>query len=274
VAWWAVARFGISVALLSVALSGIALLTAHLVAVPWAGLSWWTVTRRCVSMAAALSLWWCIRYAERRSLGSYGLGPLRAGKRDLARGLALGAGTLVVLLGLGLAVGLVRLQITPDQGKLWRTVIGFLPAAGVVGLLEELVFRGFLLRHLLACSTAVAVLASSACYALVHLKHPAMDWAVGRELIGLGVLGAVLAMTVLRTRTLYLAIGLHASLAYGVRVNKLLLEFPEPSLCWLTGTTRLVNGLLSWLALLGIGGIVLWWTRPSSQRGGSCHGEG
>ena len=87
------------------------------------------------------------------------------------------------------------------------------------------------------------------------------------QLGGLFLLGEVLSLSYLRTGQLYLPMGLHAVLAYGVRVNKLLIEFTDLSLSWLVGTSRLVNGLASWVMLLGIGGIVFWRGRFSNEGG-------
>jgi hypothetical protein len=87
------------------------------------------------------------------------------------------------------------------------------------------------------------------------------------ELAGLFFLGFVLAFSYLRTQQLYVAVGLHASLAYGARVNKLLVTVSDPSLAWLTGTSRLVNGLLGWAVLAGIGGIIARWARPPHEGG-------
>ena len=55
--------------------------------------------------------------------------------------------------------------------------------------------------------------------------------------------------------------GLHAVLAYGARVNKLVIEFHDLSQSWLSGTSRLVNGLVGWIALGSIGALIWWWTR-------------
>lgn len=260
----ALGRFGLGVIVLSLAFS--------LLVLPWVDLPWWNVVRRCVSIAAALSLWWCVKIVERRSFGAYGLVSFREGQRHLRFGILLGAATLAVMAALGLLTGACSIALTPDRAKLWRTVLGFIPAAGAVGLLEELVFRGFILQHLLAVSRAGAVFASSALYSLVHLKAPAMTLMTSLELVGLCLLGAVLALSCLQTRQLYLAIGLHAVLAYGARVNKLVVAFNDSSNAWLVGTSRLVNGLASWIALLVIAGIVVWWSR-SSQRGGVQHGD-
>lgn len=244
-------------------------LVLTLLAHPWLSLSWWRVFRRCVSIASAISLWLVISKAEHRSIRSYGFLAPRAGKRQFLFGLGLGLGTLGIVFGIGLAGGLYRISITPDAVKLWRVVVGFIPAALLVGILEELVFRGFLLQHLLRYSTSAAVIASSALYSLVHLKGAEMDLALSmRELAGLFLLGVVLALSYLRTSQLYLAVGLHAALAYGARVNKLVMEIlPDESIGWFVGTSRLVNGALGWGALLAMGGIMVWWT-SSSHRGG------
>jgi len=249
-----VIRFGVSTILISAVLS--------LAMLPWLHLSWWVVFRRCVSIGAALSVWLCAKL-ERRSLRSYGLPGVRAGKADLLFGLLLGLGTLGLMLLLGLASGACRIDITPDQMKLWQILIGFLPAAVLVSVLEELVFRGVILQRLLAFSKPVAVVMSSALYAVVHLKNSALTLGTWLELGGLFLLGSVLALSYLVTHQLSLAIGVHGALAYGARINKLVIGIPETSLSWLVGTSRLVNGLAGWLALLGIGGMILWWARRS-----------
>ena len=260
-AWLSVLRFGLCVLLISVVLS--------LLALPWLHLSWWKVLRRCVSIGAALSLWLCATKFEHRPLTSYGLsGWAGAGKGQVVFGLILGCGALGLLLAVGLASGSCTLELTPDRWKLYRVMLGFLPAAPLVGLLEELTFRGFLLQHLRSCSRSLAIIVSSGLYAVVHLKTLAWTDATSRELIGLFLLGVVLAVSALRTGTLYMAIGLHAVLAYGARVNKVLMGFTESSSAWLVGTSRLVNGVTSWVVLLAIGAVVVWWTQPQ-RRGGA-----
>lgn len=260
-AWRSVALYGLAVILLSALLS--------LAVFPWTGLSWWKVFRRCVSIAAALSLWLFIRTIERRSFGSYGLQRFKEGSRHLRWGVMLGGLGLALLFACGLASGMVRIQITPDHGKLLATLIGFLPVAALVGTLEELVFRGFILQHLAVCSKMLGLMVSSTVYALVHVRTAELTPALGRELVGLFLLGAVLAFSYFVTGRLSLAIGLHAVLAYGARVNKLLIEFTDASVVWLAGTSRLVNGVAAWLMLLALGGVIAWWAR--SLHGGEVH---
>lgn len=255
-----VARFTACVLAVGLVLTGLAM--------PWVEMPWWKVFRRCASIAAAISLWLCVQRFERRSWASYGLARSREAARQLGVGLLLGLGTLGLMLMLGLLTGACQMHVTPDRLRLWRTVLGFLPAAGLVSVLEELVFRGFILQHLLLVSRGFAVIASSVAYALIHLKGAeTVTLALGMELVGLMLLGIVLCLSYLSTRQLFLAIGLHAAFAYGARVNKLLITFPDPSLSWLVGTSRLVNGLASWAALLAVAGIVVWWAKASSHQG-------
>jgi uncharacterized protein len=259
--WISVLRFTV----LTVLSTGV--LTA--LAVPLIDLEPWRIFRRCASIGAALSLWICATRFDHRSFRSFGLQPLREGQRGLRAGLMLGAGTLLVMLGIGLLTGACEIAVSADQAKLWRTMLLFLPGAVLVSVLEELIFRGYLLQHLVSCSPWIGIVVSSAAYALVHLKTPEWTTQTWLELGGLYLLGTVLSLTALRTRSLSMAIGLHAALAYGARVNKLLIRFPDGSDAWLTGTSRLVNGLIGWLALGLIGGMVWWWTRRAQGGGGN-----
>jgi len=257
--WRLLLQFGLYTVLICLFLS--------IAIMPWLTLSWWKVFRRCASIAAALSLWLVIRRSEGRSIGSYGFANRRAGKSQLALGLVVGVGTLALLLAVGLLVGACRIQVTPNTGRLWNTVIGFVPAALLIGVLEELVFRGMILQNLLKSSTPFAVIASSVLYAVVHVRTTVFGADIVFELIGLFLLGSVLALSYLATGQLYLAVGLHASLAYGARVNKLFLEFPRAMPTWVVGTNRIVNGLVAWLVLGAIAGLMVWWMRRSRTGG-------
>jgi membrane protease YdiL (CAAX protease family) len=232
---------------------------------PLVNLSWWKTFRRCVSIAAALSLWIVIKRVERRSLRSYGFSNVATGGRELLLGLGLGLLGLCVMLGLGLMMGFCQIALSPNRLKLWTLLIGFLPAALLVGVLEEFVFRGFLLQRLMGYSKWIAVIGSSAAYALVHLKSPEVSALTYLELGGLFLLGWLLSLSYLKTRQLFMAVGLHAMLAYGSRVNKLIVSFPNVELSWLTGTSRLVNGLLGWGILLALGWIVAVAVKPSKE---------
>ena len=260
----AIGLFTLSVLLLSLLFS----VVAH----PWLAWSFWTVFRRCVSIAAAISVWWITTRVDHQSLSVYGFTDTPSGIPQFVFGVILGIVSLGILLALGLATGVCRLHEPLNHAQAWTVLIGFIPAAVLVGILEEVVFRGFLLQHLGRCSMGLAVMASSAAYSLVHLKTTAVGLLRVQELIGLFLLGAVLALSYLRTHQLYLAVGLHAALAYGARVNKLVLEFSNQSLSWLVGTSRLINGIVAWVVLLTVAVVIVRWTRPGQQ--GGANGSG
>ena len=249
------AGFMISIIVVSVLLSvGVKL---------WWDLPWWQVIRRCVSVAAALVLVVFVWYVEGQSLRSLGLGSWKEGKWQVLQGLGLAMGVVLLVGSVYLATGACRIAINPDQARVLRSLLGFIPAAGLIALLEELLFRGYILRQLLAYSQPLAVVGSSAAYAVVHLKTTFLWPRTGFELIGLFILGVVLAQSVLRTKQLYVAMGLHAGLAYCAVVNKLVITFTDSSWQWLVGTNRLVNGVIAWLALLGVGWVITRWGAPS-----------
>ena len=258
-----VLRFGLYSVLISLILS--------LVALPFVPLTWWRIFRRCASIGAFVSLWICVKNVEGRSLRSYGLSG--AGKWQILIGLLFGLSVLALMLGIGLASGVYVIELTPHPAKFWRVVLGFLPAALLISVLEELIFRGFLLQQLLSVSRPLAVILSSAVYAAVHLRSSTLTLATWMELGGLFLLGGVLSMSYLLTGRLYLSLGLHAALAYGARINKLLIGIPHTSLAWLVGTSRLVNGVMTWVAILLLAGLVAGWARISHQRGGVTHGR-
>ena len=131
--WKSVLEFGGWVLIIGFALSVIALV--------WIDFSWWTIFRRCVSIAAVLSLWLCAEPTKRRLSGTYGLASFREGKRHLLLGLGLGFSVLVIMGSLGLVSGACRIAVTPDRSKLWSALLSFIPGALLVSVIEECVFR-------------------------------------------------------------------------------------------------------------------------------------
>ncbi|MBI4597951.1 MAG: CPBP family intramembrane metalloprotease [Candidatus Omnitrophica bacterium] len=259
--WWSVITFGLLTFAISVLLS--------VIVWPFVGLPWWKVFRRCVSIGAAASVLICVKVLERRTVRSYGFADAGKGMRQLLFGVVLGASTLAAMFGIGLWSGAYHVSIDESPLKFWGTIIGLMPAMALVSVLEELVFRGVILQRLIVYSRPVAMFVSSALYAIVHLKTLAPTWSPWGpwfELFGLFLFGMILCVSFFLTGQLYLAVGLHASLAYGARVNKLLVEFPRPALNWLIGTNRLVNGVMNWMALLAMCGVMVWWVRSSQQQ--------
>lgn len=233
-----------------------------IIALPFVHLPWWKIVRRCVSISTLLSVWLFMRYVHRQPFRSLGLVTPGEGWKDLRRGLWLG-GTGVALLVLAyLSTGQCRVSLGADPARLWQLMLVNIPAMGLVAIGEEVIFRGYLLQQLLGYSKIAAIILTSAVYAVVHLKPNPVWPSSGLEVVGLFLLGAVLALSALRTRQLSLSIGLHGVLAYVARLNKFFLAFSGESVQWLVGTNRLVNGVGAWVAFLGIG----WWVMMNTAR--------
>lgn len=253
-------------------LLGYALLVAFLAALMaavsahWIPLTHWKIFRRCVSIAAMLALLW---FASREGVSwrEFGFGKDRW---HLGVGVALGIAAISVMAMLGLALRCYTVEITPDRARLWQLLLLLVPAALLIGFLEEVIFRGFILRRMLSCSRATAVLVSSSVYSLVHVRATEVSGFVAMEMGGLFLLGLVLAGAYLKTGQLYLSIGLHAALAYAARINKLLMTI-DLNHWWLGGSSRLVNGLLGWAVLLLIGAVVWRWPAAPPESGGARH---
>ena len=160
---------------------------------------------------------------------------------DVMAGSLLAAGFLLFM---GIAFLYPGLFV-PDPEAQFDVIPKLLCTAIAVGILEELFFRGGMLGVCLRkMSMKSAVLLTSAVYAIVHfLKPPRLkltedqvNWSTGFDMLGrvferftdwqtvtaefltLLVLGIVLAMARLRTKSLWLPIGLHAGWVFGYQL--------------------------------------------------------
>lgn len=144
------------------------------------------------------------------------VGPVRPVLRRLGSGLALGAGTmLAAALVVALLVRLAGSEAAPEQLILdealaggVRTALAVLAAVLLAPVAEELLFRGLLYRALRRRrGVAVAAVVSAAVFAVVHL-----DVAVTQPLalVGLALVGVVLALAYERTGGLLVPVAAHA----------------------------------------------------------------
>ncbi len=229
------------------------------------------VWNRCfqVSLGIALLASW-----RRLELGgTAGIG-LRAAtwSRDLGIGLGVGfagitIGVLVCVLG-----GAMIPELRFDPAKtVWKAAAG-LGAAVAIGLGEEVLFRGILLRRLtLDFGTRWGVIVTTLLYAIVHALRPGSSRALhafaGVErtvgifaplaepaalfsVAGLAGLGALLAFARLRGSSLWLPIGIHAAWVAVFRVGRLFFRIRQKP-AWVIGPgwPPVVGGVAGWVAL-------------------------
>jgi membrane protease YdiL (CAAX protease family) len=204
-----------------------------------------------LSMAGVVtSVYLARRFFDRRSFVSLGLRLDREALRDLVVGTTV-AGVVfsvitLILWGIGwLVVDGFAWQnrswasILPD---IWRTFILY----SMVSLSEEIWNRGYLLQNLEdGLNTIFAVALSSLVFGLSHLGNPNVS---PQAVIGISFGGVFLAFAYLRTRSLWLPIGLHlgwnffegAVFGYpvsGMNLSPNLLVQEARGPAWITGGT-------------------------------------
>ena len=185
---------------------------------------------RAILVAACLLLWPLARSLKIRVWNDLGLQRDKNGWRHFLNGLLISVASMVVL-GV-VAVGFGHYEMVP--GIPWGR-IAFLPVSAlVVALIEESLFRGALqgvVRR--SSSEAAAIIFVSAIYAVVHFLKPPetvqmrITWSSGfsqallacgqfaewRLVIGgfatLFLVGTVLGYARMRTRSLWMPVGLH-----------------------------------------------------------------
>jgi len=169
---------------------------------------WELFISSAIFVAAALAASFIMmRGVERRPLAAIGL-PRRGWVRESLRGALIGIGFIAALALIMLAMGWYRPE--PDAGS----VVGWLEHVVGLGLLlvvaaaaEELIFRGYPFQVLVeGMGVTLAIVISSAAFAWLHIFNPEVG---PIALFNIALAGILMAVAYLRTRSLWVAIGLH-----------------------------------------------------------------
>lgn len=206
-------------------------------------------------------------------LVALGLGRHRAG-RLAGAGIALGAGMICIGVAGIAAVGHLRWVVRFNgQAAELVAVEVFILITGA--LAEELAFRGYPFQRLVEGFGAWgAVLIMSVLFGLAHLDNPhASFWAVSNTIL----VGVLLSLAYLRTRTLWLPWGIHfgwnaaLGLGFGLPVSGLMdfavvMHGRATGPAWLTGGAYgLEGGALGTLAIAAGFVPLLWFTRRGAS---------
>jgi uncharacterized protein len=245
-----------------------------------AGRDFQTFFHRALLIGAVLFLWPLMRSLQVRSWRELGLDPNPRRWRDV------GAGVLIAAIPL-LCLAVVLVQIGVYS---MRSSVAVLPileralSAIVVPFIEEPLFRGLILGVLLrAGARFAAVFSTSAFFSILHfLKAPEdtaaqVTWTSGFASLGnafhqfqqpllvaggfttLFLLGWILAEARIRTRSLWLPIGLHGGWIFAAGLFNKVARRQMELLPWigknlLIGLAPLCVALVSW-------GIMHWWLK-------------
>ena len=249
---------------------------------------------RCLMLIAIgglVVLWRVMKIESWRELGWF---PPRTETGHLARGLLLGL-TSVTALGAAALLAGVRDWAPAHSVSEWgRHLLNSIGAAAIVGILEETIFRGMLfqlLRRDLAWRWAAVV--SAVIFSAVHFLNQRPDintitWTTGftalpqfvhpfsedpywpAYFVNLFLSGLVLAGAVVRTGSIYLAIGIHAGWILALKTCNFVLTPKSASTFWGHGSTEggaawaktppLLDG---WLATLLLATLAWFMLRPN-----------
>jgi membrane protease YdiL (CAAX protease family) len=143
-----------------------------------------------------------------RPLRTVGLAFCGRWLRELGLGLLIGAVMILLVAALEGILGVVR--FTPGgvpPARLWHWAGGVLLFGFVAATNEELIFRGYPFQRLVeVVGPIIAVGLCSALFGIVHLGNPHHTWI---STLNTALVGIPLAVAYLRTRLLWLPIGIH-----------------------------------------------------------------
>jgi len=206
-----------------------------------------------------------------------GLSSFRRGYRDLIKGFFLALASVIALIFAMSLVGIftpyLRLSLTATSERIFTALL----AAIAAGFLEEIFFRGILLKGLLEdWKPTIALAVVSLFYSAIHFVKPeekifltGIDpWAGFKHLagifqpfldsidllpgiFGLFLIGIALGYALMRRGSLYLSIGLHAGWVFGLKTSRVYGDYRREELGWLFGSSdpKLVSGVATWVSI-------------------------
>lgn len=213
----------------------------------------------------------CARFLEGLPWRSLGLTFHRGWLRDLLLGFVIGFVALVI--AVAIAIKGVKFSIGDITSPLViRSMISSGALLFVAALAEEAMFRGYGLQTLTRAKLAwLGVLLTSVPFGLVHLSNP--NVVPGITFANTALAGIWLAAAYLRTRSLWLALGVHWSWnwalgwVFGLPISGInlvsdpLLYPQDTGPRWLTGGNYGIEGGIACTIALILVTIFLWRTR-------------
>ncbi len=210
---------------------------------------------------------------ERGQLSDFGLGWDAASGREFMTGIALGAGSAALIVLVAVVAGMANFDAVPLAERAWGgiPILVVLLLFGSVG--EELVFHGYAFQHLVRhVGEFATVLPFGIIFGLVHMGNQNVTLLAVLNTILWGVL---LGCAYLRTRTLWLPIGLHfgwnvATPFLGEKLSGFTIAVTGYELHWRTGVLwsggayGLEGGLFTTVVVAGLFAVLY---RVIPQRG-------
>ncbi len=180
---------------------------------------------------------------EGRPLGSVGVALHPRWKNELAMGMAAGTGMLVAVASVERLLGVASFSLGPSHAVGVVLAGGFYVLALMVAAsVEELIFRGYPFQRLAeVAGPAIAVIVASIVFGAAHLRNPFQSWI---STINTALVGVMRAVCYLRTRALWLPIGIHFAWNF---VQGYVLGFPVSGMIFPRGVLQAKVSGPSWL---------------------------
>ena len=148
-----------------------------------------------------------MRIFDRRPFTDIGLRGGSASALNLGLGLLLGAGAAALMLIAPLIAGTGHLAVRNDAMFSWPNLLFYLAALGIAATGEEMIFRGYAFQLLIEkIGPFATILPASVIFGLAHSSNPHSS---GIGVVNTVLWGIVLGYGFLRSRDLWLPIGLH-----------------------------------------------------------------
>ncbi len=239
------------------------------------GQAFWLVEEVVRLVAIAIPVIIARRFFDHRSFTSLGLSWSRRAVQDILAGFLISGASLTLLFGIYWGMGWLKVEGYAWQSESW---ISLLTGIGIMFLVwaltavgEELQVRGYWLQNLEdGLNLPWAFILSSIFFAAIHFDNPGFSLAA---FLGLFVGSFDLAYGYIRTRQLWLPIGLHLGwnffegTVYGFQVSgledvpRLLLQSVSGPELWTGGGFGPEAGLLMVLAVAVDVGLIWGYTR-------------
>ena len=230
------------------------------------------IYRLTILACALIAGYLCARFLEDLPWKSLGLTLHRGWLRDLLIGSAIGFGALVVAVAIGSLGGGLRFSISDGvTARIIRSMVGSAGLLFIAALAEEAMFRGYGLQTLTRAKLAwLGVLLTSVPFGLAHLSNP--NVVPGVTFINTALAGIWLAAAYLRTRSLWLPLGVHwawnwaLGWFFGLPVSGMtlfshpLLKATDEGPAWLTGGSYGIEGGLACTIAMSLFTVFLWRT--------------
>jgi len=200
--------------------------------------------------------------------------------RQFLLGLSMAVLLILIYYGIGLISGAWIIHMDYDSaGIIILKIVEYALIACLIGIMEEIFFRGYLLQTFQEnMSLPKAVCVCSLIYSILHFFKADVIVSTGFQpfvgfttmaqffkpiffeflenlpaIIGLFLVGVVLSYAFIKTKSLYLSIGLHAGMVFMVKADTMFISrMREEQVLLFGGGSKLITGVLVWFLLIFI----------------------